>query len=261
MFEITHYNIRSERIPRSFHDYKIAHLSDLHGMVYGESNERLICAIKREAPDVVVMTGDMMDRRKGAVKRAVDLCKRIAEDYPVYYAVGNHEQTLHAPLWKEARKELLNIGVHILDNQQNLLVKGKESIEIYGLTTPMVYYKDPLGEYEKGITLRKEDIERYIGTGDKDRFQILLAHNPLYFPAYYNWGADLTMSGHIHGGIIRIPGMGGVLSPDLTLFPKYDAGHFQRKNRHLIVSRGLGNNFLFRVYNRPELVIISLKHM
>ena len=258
MFEITSYDITSKKIPKSFHGYKIAHLSDLHGALHGAGNEELIRAIDQAQPDLIVMTGDMMDHRGGAVKNALDLCRKLAKRYPVYYAIGNHEQTLAKPVWQDAVHELCDMDVRILDNQKLELTVDGRSIDVYGLTTPMVYYKDPLGEYERGVELTKGHVTDLLGVSDKARFKLLLAHNPLYFPAYYNWGADLTLSGHVHGGIIRIPGLGGLLSPDMTFFPKYDAGHFKRNGRHLIVSRGLGNNFLFRICNKPELIFITL---
>ncbi len=177
----------------------------------------------------------------------------------MYYAIGNHEQTLKPEVWSEAARQLKAAGVCILDNESTAIERNGQHIWLRGLTTPLVYYKDPLGEYERGIHFTKAEAMAYLGELDRRQFHILLAHNPLYYPAYYNWGADLVLSGHIHGGIIRIPKLGGVLSPDLSLFPRYDAGHFERHGRHLIVSRGLGNNFLFRVMSPPELVVIRLE--
>ncbi len=270
----THYTIFSDRLPRSFDGFRIAHLSDLHGMLYGKGNCELIRKIHEEKPDIVVMTGDMADHGKFAVSRALNLCRRLRKRYPVYYVVGNHEQTLEGNILGGLIRELRAEGVVVLDNQWCELV-GKEvmqsdcvqhemnakpqRIRLYGLVTPMVYYKDPLGEYQRGAHFTEEDTRECLGKPDSSVYNILLAHNPLYFPSYRDWGADLTLSGHVHGGIIRLPFIGGVLSPELKFFPKYDGGIYMEKGKYLVVSRGLGNRFLMRVNNRAELVIAELK--
>lgn len=260
MFRTTEYTIRSEKLPAMFDGYRIVQLSDLHGATYGKQNEMLIHAVEKVEPDLVVMTGDMMDNKKGAVEVAVELCDRLCRKYPVYYAIGNHEQTLADDVWKKARTQLEDFGVVILENDYVDLEKCGESIRLCGLVMPLVYYKDPFGEYEKGVNFYKRNVEECLGHVNQQKYSVLLAHNPLYFPAYYNWGADLTLSGHVHGGIIHVPGLGGLLSPDMTFFPKYDAGDFERNGRHLIVSRGLGNRFLFRVMNPVEVVVITLRN-
>ena len=260
MFRITEYKIASEKVPKSFHGYRIVQLSDLHGAVYGDDNRDLIAAVRKAKPDVVVMTGDMMDSGKGAAELAVNLCCRIGQEFLALYIFGNHEQTLEKNTWQNAALRIRESGVQILDNEWIELQRGTDRIRFYGLTMPLVYYKDPFGEYEKGINFYKQDVQKALGPAVPGKFNVLLAHNPLYYPAYYNWGADLTLSGHVHGGVINIPGIGGLLSPDMTFFPKYDAGHFERNGRHLIVSRGLGNRFLFRVNNPPEVVVLTLEH-
>lgn len=258
MLQITHYTIRSPKLPSAFEGFCIAHLSDLHGALHGRDNQLLIHGIRHAHPDIVVMTGDMADHTPNSIPRLLRLCRRLLAWYPVYFISGNHEQVLPPKTWSKLLSDLQNLGVTVLDNRHCTLVRVGASIELYGLVTPLVYYKDPLGEYVRGITFTGQDTETLLGRGNPDQFRILLAHNPLYYPAYRDWGADLTLSGHIHGGILRIPGLGGLLSPDLTLFPKYDAGHFQEKGRHLVVSRGLGNHFLFRVCNPPELAVVHL---
>ena len=258
MFHIYHYTIRSRRLPSAFEGFRIAHLSDLHGAQYGADNQPLIQAVRRVRPDIVVMTGDMADHTQGSIPRLLRLCRRLLAWYPVYFIVGNHEQVLPPKTLSKLISRLQALGVTVLENQHCTLVRVGGTLDIYGLVTPLVYYKDPLGEYVRGITFTARDAEKLLGKGNPDQFRILLAHNPLYFPAYRDWGADLTLSGHIHGGIIRIPRLGGLLSPDLSFFPKYDAGYFQEKGRHLVVSRGLGNHFLFRVGNPPELAVVDL---
>lgn len=227
-------------------------------MLYGEKHGLLLQKIHKEKPHLIMMTGDMADNTEHAVSRLLDLCGRLCRHYPVYFSAGNHEQCLKKNRFAGLMAEMKALGVTVLDNEWCTVSRRGAYIKVYGLVTPMVYYKDPLGEYRKGIHFYREDAEKLLGAADPSCYKILLAHNPLYYPSYREWGADLTLSGHIHGGIIRLPGLGGVLSPDLTLFPKYDGGHFEEGGRHLIVSRGLGNHFLFRVNNPPELVVITL---
>ncbi len=259
MFKIVQYEITSSRLPEEFNGLRMVHLSDLHGKRYGRQNRKLIKAIYEEKPDLVVMTGDMADTSRGAVSRLLELSRRLTRRYPVYFVMGNHEQALRWPVQTRLLRQLKKTGVILLDNTCRQMRRGQGCINLYGLATPMVYYKDPLGEYERGIHFSVSDAKKLLGEIDGDHFNILLAHNPLYYPSYRDWGADLTLSGHIHGGIIRIPGKGGLLSPDLTFFPKYDGGLFTEKGRCLVVSRGLGNHFLVRVRNPEELVVVTLR--
>lgn len=259
-FQISYYTIQSEKLPAVFDGYRIVHLSDLHGAVFGRRNENLIRAVQKICPDLIAMTGDMADNSRNAVSGALRLCGQLTKDFPVYYSIGNHEQTLRTDTTPpDFLRDLRGQGVHVLDNSQETVPRRGSLIRLYGLTTGMVYYKDPLGEYRRGAHFSAEDTKELLGRAATDSFNLLLAHNPLYFPSYRDWGADLTLSGHIHGGILRIPWLGGLLSPDLTLFPKYDAGYFEEKGKQMIVSRGLGNHFLFRVCNPPEVVVIILK--
>lgn len=258
MFRLTPYTIRSHRLPPAFDGYRIVHLSDLHGAVYGDGNCLLVDAIFQAKPSLIAMTGDMADQNQGSVPNLVDLCRKLRPHFPVCLIPGNHEQSLKKQVYCRLMNDLKQGGVIVLENKCYTISREDAALTLYGLVTPMVYYKDPLGEYRKGAHFSAEDTEAALGKVDSSRFSILLAHNPLYYPSYRDWGADLTLSGHIHGGIIRVPGLGGMLSPDLSLFPKYDGGCFCEHGRHLIVSRGLGNNFLFRVNNPPEVVVITL---
>lgn len=258
-FRTVHYTIGSKRILPEFNNYRIIHLSDLHGSLYGRDNEDLVRRIRQIDPHIIVMTGDMADTSPRAIQRFENLCCQLCDDYPVYYVEGNHEQEMEGKLRGKFLKTIREMGAITLKNQQHKIFSHGAFIKIYGLVTPMVYYKDILKEYQRGITFSSQDAEDLLGKADDSCYKILLAHNPLYYPSYRDWGADLTLSGHIHGGIIRIPKLGGLLSPDLTFFPKYDGGHFKEVGKHLIVSRGLGNHFLVRVFNPPELVSITLR--
>lgn len=259
MLHTVHYTIPSPRLPEGFHGFCIVHLSDLHGAVFGENNKFLINRIRQAKPHIIAMTGDMADDDRASLTGLTDLAARLVRHWPVYYVPGNHEQALPPARFRGLEKRLENLGVIVLKNNWLTISRRGSFIKLYGLTMAMKYYRDPLrADYVRGICFTAADVRKALGEADKGCYKILLSHNPLYYPAYRDWGADLTLSGHIHGGIIRIPGLGGLLSPDLTLFPKYDGGHFAEQGKHLIVSRGLGNHFLFRVMNPPEMGVITL---
>ncbi len=258
MFKTVFYTVHSRKLPAEFDNYRITHLSDLHGAVYGQNHRKLIQKIRQTNPNLVVMTGDMADYSFGSIPHLLDLCRQICRYYPVYCVLGNHEQEMSKKKLDPLLTGLKSLGVVVLENQSCILSHHGASVKLYGLQLPMVYYKDPLKEYKKDMELSVSDVRKRLGPLDDTGYSILLAHNPLYYPAYRDWGADLTLSGHVHGGIIRIPGKGGLLSPDVTFFPKYDGGHFRENGKDLIVSRGLGNHFLVRVMNPPELLVVTL---
>jgi hypothetical protein len=268
----TEYEIFSKKLPEAFDGYRIVHLSDLHGERYGDAQEELLAAVRAAHPDMIVMTGDIADNTKDAVETGLELCRGLTAvtvdrtlntcgqtSCPVYYVLGNHELTLKAPVLEPYLAEVRATGVYVMRNEHKQLRRGDASIRLYGLETPMVYYKNPFAEYRRNAHFSAEDTGLLLGNLELETFSILLAHDPLYYPSYREWGADLTLSGHIHGGVINLPGIGGVLSPDRSLFPKYDAGHFDEDGKHLIVSRGLGNHFLIRVNNPAEVVTVVLR--
>ncbi len=258
-FKTVCYRINSEKLPLEFYGFRIIHLSDLHGAVYGRNHNMLLHKIHEVKPNLVVMTGDLADGSRGGMLSFIKLTEALCGYYPLYYIPGNHEQELEREIYDKLIRKLQHRGVTVLNNKWCTISRRGSFIKIYGLVTPMVYYKDPMREgYERGICFTAENTRELLGEADESCYNLLLAHNPLYFPSYRDWGADLTLSGHIHGGIIRIPGLGGLLSPDVSFFPKYDGGHFEEKGKHLIVSRGLGNHFLVRICNPPELVVITL---
>lgn len=250
--------IVSPNLPPSFQGFTIVHLSDLHGALYGKHHCRLLHKIRQANPDMVVMTGDMTDHQPEGMAQLTDLCRRLCRHWPVYSVWGNHEQCLKRERREFLMQKLKTAGVVILDNEYCRVVRGEDSINVYGLVMPMIYYKELRAGAKRRCCFTTAGMKKQLGKANISAFNLLLAHNPLYFPAYRDWGADLTLSGHIHGGIIRIPGLGGLLSPEFRFFPRYDGGHFEEKGKHLVVSRGLGNNFLFRVANPPEIAVITL---
>ncbi|MBP3040976.1 metallophosphoesterase [Bacillaceae bacterium Marseille-Q3522] len=260
VLQVSHYEISSGKIHSSFDGYKILQLSDLHSSSYGRNHSGIIKKVDREDPDIVVMTGDMIDTKDTDYHVFYQLAQQLADKYPVFFIVGNHEQNIAEQRLLDLTDYLTSIGVHILDNEKITLSKGEQSIDLYGLWFNLRYYKDLNNKNTEDYYFGNEQIETVLGSMDDEKFTVLLAHNPVYFDTYAEWGADLVFSGHIHGGIIRIPFVGGLLSPERVFFPEYDAGIFAKNDKQMIVSRGLGNSdFGFRVFNRPEIVVVTLK--
>lgn len=258
-FKTVYYETASEKLRNA--SVKIALISDLHNVEFGEKNRYLIEALEKEAPDLILIAGDLvLGKEKQSVRAAYDFLKQAVKVSPVYYGLGNHEQRmkqkpeLYGRDYLQFEKQIQRLGVTLLENEtQDVQIKG-EKLRISGLALPYAYYG-------KGRNLRLENRElvRRVGKASKSQFHILLAHTPRYGDAYLDWGGDLILSGHYHGGMMRLPGLGGVVSPDLRLFPPYCRGHFTKGNSHLIVSGGLGEHTIpLRIFNPRELVVITV---
>ncbi len=256
------YSLDYKNLPDSFDGFKIVLLSDLHSKQFGKGNKNLIETIDRQSPDIIVMTGDMINSTDKDYSAFISLAEKIAKKYSVYYVVGNHEQSISEYDLELLYDELKNSGVIVLDNEKASVEKNNESINIYGMWFNLRYYSNQSNEYVKNnaekYSLTTDKIRAILGDCNKDKLNILLTHNPIYFDYYCEWGADLTLSGHMHGGLIRLPFVDGIYSPERVFFPKYDAGLFSSGDRKMIVSRGLGNSMGFRFLNCPELVVITL---
>lgn len=248
---------KSEKLTRVC---RFVFLSDLHNKSFGKDNQQLLDAIEQAKPDFVVTAGDMLvGKPKAPMDVAIKLMKDLAEKYPVYYGNGNHEYRLkiypetYGTMYQEYKEALKACGVHLLENEQETLQYGKHRINICGLEIDRFYYK----RFKK-VYMDEGYIESEVGK-KSNLFTILIAHNPTYFPQYAKWGADLTLSGHNHGGIIRLPKLGGVISPQLRLFPHYDGGLYKNGDKIMVLSRGLGTHTIpLRIGNRAEMITIDL---
>lgn len=263
--EVTKYVVENKKVPKEFDGYNIVQISDLHSKLFGENNKKLIQKIKSLNPDIVVVTGDLIDGENNNYNVALDFMKEISKLYRVYYIIGNHEQKSLIKKYKDEYKDYFNklhqIDFVNLDNNKVEIVKGDSNINLYGLTVPYSCYKY-LFDNQETTSIDIDFLEEKLGKVDKEQFNILLAHTPFYFDEYEKWGADLTLCGHVHGGIVRLPLVGGLLSPDRKFFPKYDLGEYIKNKSTMIVSKGLGGSkVLIRVNCKPEIVNIKLKNI
>lgn len=266
-FQITRYKVGSPKLSGLVRDVKILFLSDLHNRTYGPDNEKLIEAIRREAPDLILIGGDMLVGKAGVpFDTALAFMTKLPEICPVICANGNHEQRMaddpeeYGDAYSQYQDALQESGVHVLENESLRVELGSTELVIYGLSLPTSFYK----KFNKAA-FTSEDISEYLGTPDirrgarRQSYSILLAHNPAYMDAYLEWGADMVLSGHLHGGLVRIPGLGGIVTPQGFLFPKYSGEMTQEGEQTVIVSRGLGTHTLnIRLFNTPELISIRI---
>ncbi len=257
-FEVTTYTFVSNKITKP---HTLLLVADLHAHVYGKENDVLIAAMKKENPDGILVPGDMIvGRDDTSYFVALDFFEKARKIAPIFFSNGNHESKPKEATpeteekFQEYEKKVAETGTFILKNDSLIWEDKGDRIKISGLDIPGECYK----RFQK-VPLPEGYMEQVLGKKEPG-FEVLLAHNPRYAPDYFAYGADLTVSGHVHGGLVRIPGIGSVFSPQFELFPKYDAGKFEKDGRCLIVSRGLGTHtFHIRVFNRAELVVIHLE--
>ena len=250
-----YFEVSSPKIPTSFDGYKILHLSDLHGKNFGE---QIMKKIEEESPDIVVMTGDMVSGTDTEFSAFYQLSEKLIQRYPVFYIMGNHEGRMEPGYYPQIVAKLKELGVTVLDNEKVILEKGNEKVNLYGMWCHQKYYCKKTKEIDEFMT--KETVSKILGNCDKTQYNLLLMHTPLYFKAYRQWGADLVFCGHIHGGMIHIPFLGGLFSPHFEFFPEYCEGEYTKDGATMIVSGGLGKGETgFRVCNRPEIMIVTLR--
>ena len=255
-FHKVFYRLSSDKISKPV---KFVVLSDLHDQKYDGDNAGLIQAIEEEAPDAVLVAGDMLTALAEREKTAEALIEKLSRKYRVYYGLGNHEAKMKwnrekfgEHLYETYLNDIRETGVKVLINESADMEECP--VRIYGVDIAEIYYKR-----FKQVPMADDYVERKLGQADSRYFNILLAHNPMYFENYAKWQPDLVLSGHVHGGLVRLPILGGVIAPNLHLFPKYDGGMFQKGDTTMIVSRGLGiHSVEFRMWNPAELVVIEI---
>ena len=254
-FRIVRYHLSSHKIKKKHH-YVV--LSDLHNKSYGKKNERLLKAIDRLAPEAILIAGDMLTSKpEKSYEVARNLLEQLVKKYPIYYGMGNHETRLflypevYGDMGKNYESDLNKMQVTFMRNENR---ECEDNIRITGLDMARIYYK----RFKK-VPMESDYLPETLGKSIADKYEILLAHNPDYFEEYAEWGADLVLSGHVHGGMMRLPFFGGVVSPAFKFFPKYDGGLFKQGESIMILSRGLGMHTIpIRIFNPGELISLTL---
>ncbi len=231
---------------------KVAHISDLHHRKFGKDNIKLINKVKSEAPDLIIVSGDLVTRYDTDYSSAEILLKGLHEIAPVYVIYGNHEQSV--PKERRAQLGAMFARNHqmVLKNSCVELLIGDRVLKIYGLLENYGIYKKN-GGYRDLDIITEKDIEKLLGKCPEGEV-LLIAHNPFFGEEYAKWGAKYTFSGHVHGGSVRLFGK-AMLSPERSLFPKYSKGVFDFDGKKLLVSAGLGK---LRLFNPPEIVIYEI---
>lgn len=246
VLELTQYEVTSEYLPESFSGYRIAQISDLHNAQMGEENRQLLSLLRETQPDIIVMTGDLIDSRHTDIDVALRFAKEAAGIAPCYYVTGNHEVRIAELSY--LLDGLTESGVAVLRNETAILRRGTEEIALVGVDDPAFGTRLVQGEPKALPEIIPEN-----------GFTVLLSHRPEDFDDYVECGVDVAFTGHAHGGQIRLPFIGGIYAPGEGFFPEYDSGVYTSGRTNMVVSRGIGNSlFPFRVNNPPELVLVTL---
>lgn len=247
--QTTVYEIKVSEENKELDGFTIVQISDLHNANFGREQSYLIEAIREQEPDIIAVTGDLVDSSHTDLDVAMDFIRQAVDIAPVYYVTGNHEGWI-GNTYSELEKRLKDVGVHVLDNQVMTLSWEGVELNIAGVHDPdmpgnnLVYVKQTIADIMEGT----------------DGYTILLSHRPELYDTYVESGANLVLAGHYHGGQFRIPFIGGVVAPGAGLFPEYTEGTFTENGTTMVVSRGLGNSVIpVRINNRPEVVVVRLQ--
>lgn len=252
---VSTHKVASDKLPSGYESYRIVQLSDLQSKEFGRDQRPLIRKVSKLSPDIIVVTGDLVDSHHYDGEASFQMMKGMTGIAPVYFARGNHEQG--AKEYDGLEPRLLELGVHILDNQYEDIPLGNGFFRLIGVDDPVFNHKGD-GNADK---MRMHLDEALADAEDASApFTVLLSHRPELFPVYAEYGIDLSLTGHAHGGQFRIPFKGGVFAPGQGMWPEWSEGSYQMENSMMIVNRGLGNSrFPVRLFNQPEIVVVELK--
>ena len=253
---VTTYEINNKRLPEAFAGYKIVQISDLHNDEFGEKNEKLLAKIKKQEPDMIAITGDLLDSRRTDIEKALNFVKGAVQIAPCYYVTGNHESRMPKE-YKELEKGMLDAGVNVLRNETIAIDRDGEQITVLGIDDPrFVIATDKVKKMERILGETMSELKKDVPEAS---FMLLLSHRPELFDLYCAKEMDVVLSGHVHGGQVRLPFIGGIIGPGQGILPDYDAGVYTKGNTSMILSRGLGQSIVpFRINNPPELVVLKL---
>lgn len=261
--ETTHYTYAAEQLGADLEGYRIVQISDLHNAKFGKNNQKLVGRIRECEPDMIVLTGDLVDSNHTNVDRAVQFVDEIVKICPVYYVTGNHEYWLEKSEYDELMDGLIGAGVVILDDQVVEISRGDAKFRLVGLDDKSLA-DGTLEALLSDESIRNDQAEQKEETADNEdsgekELTVVLAHEPQYLVRYADTGVDLVLSGHAHGGQFRLPFVGGIVAPDQGFLPEYTAGEYYMDGTEMIVSRGLGNSVIpARLFNYPEIVCVEL---
>ena len=251
--EMNTYTISGSKLPESFHGYRIAHVSDLHNAEMGKDNKKLLAMLRDADPDMIAITGDLIDSRNTDIEVALRFVQEAVKIAPCYYVTGNHEARVNE--YDELKAGIEAAGVIVLEDVRTEISLEGETITLIGVNDPSYQTDYLFGDSETVMNTKLEELHT-----ENDGFTILLSHRPELFGTYAEHDIDLALSGHAHGGQFRLPFIGGLVAPNQGLFPEYDAGIYTDGSTNMIVSRGIGNSILpFRINNRPEVILIELQ--
>ena len=251
---ISKYNVKSNKLPKVFDNFKIVQISDLHNKVFYKDNNSLVKKIESQKPNIIVITGDLVDKRKYNEKNALGFIDKIRSIAPIYYVNGNHEGW--SGKFESLEKELKKRGVIVLRNESLYYKKDKEKLLILGVDDPAFNTTSHFEDYMNEGIMKKELLDVNKGK----YFSVLLSHRPELFELYVHNNIDLAFTGHAHGGQVILPFLGGIISPNQGFWPKYYKGMYEKNNTVMVVSRGLGNSIApQRIFNRPEVVMVTLE--
>ena len=253
---LSRHAIGFEFLPKEFDGFTIVHLSDLHNKQFGKGQWRLIDMVRKARPDIIVMTGDMVDSTFYHSEPIVELMRGLREVAPIYYVTGNHEWS--RPELGELLRQFAELGVNVLDNRAEIITRGDKEFAIAGIDDRARY----AGEKEPRQALHRE-LDRVRHSINDRAFNVLLAHRPELLREYAGYHFNLIFSGHAHGGQWNLPVIGPIFAPGQGLFPKLVSGVHKRDNTRIVISRGIGNSGIAfqRLFNRPEAVVVTLKNL
>ena len=251
--EVNEVSLSFPDLPSEFEGFRIAHVSDLHNTEFGKENGKLLKKLREADPDIIAITGDILDSNRPNVPVALAFLEEAVRIAPCYYVTGNHEGRIMGHYY-DFKEDMEALGVTVLENRKMKLEIGNSAITLMGIDDPNVCNDGLSGSSESVAAARIQKLR-----AEEDGFTVLLSHRPDLFDVYVESGVDLVLSGHVHGGQFRLPFIGGLYGPGQGILPEYDAGVFHEGETVMYVSRGLGNSvFPLRFHNRPEVVLITL---
>lgn len=255
--KITRYHIYSNHLPTAFDDFRIVLLSDIHSRNFGLNQKSLITRVKKMRPDIILVSGDWVDSKHGEVATCVEQAKLLRQISPVWAIYGNHEiRRIRKTGDDIIHGQLSDAGVKFLHTSGTRIERGNAYLNLIGIEDDIQISEH--ARKKKHIASTKSMLKRVMHGILPDEFTILMAHHPEFLNVYSSHPIDLVVSGHAHGGQVRIPFIGGLVAPGQGIFPRYTSGKHNQNNTQMVVSRGLGGWKPIRIFNQPEIVVMTL---